>query len=83
MKLEFSNGIINSVKVGDLVICCDNKQFIIVEMPDEQYGVLDIETSKINNKYFSIVGILNYINEYHLGIHRIIENDDVIIKEVF
>lgn len=83
MKLEFSNGIISSVKVGDLVICCDNKQFIIVEMPDGQYGALNIETSKINNKFESINGIVNYINEYHLGIHRIIENDDVIIKEVF
>ena len=83
MKLELSNGIFNSVKVGDLVLCCDNKQFIIVEMPDMDYGVLDIETSKINNKFESIFEIMTYINEYHLGIHRIIENDDVIIKEVF
>lgn len=83
MKLEFSNGIISSVKVGDLVLCCDNKQFIIVEMPDRSYGVLDIETSKINNKFETINKILNYMNQYHLGIHRIIENDDVVIKEVF
>ena len=83
MKLEFSNGIFNSVKVGDLVICCDNTQFIVVEMPDKEFGLVNIETSKINYKFESIVEIINYFNEYHLGIHRIIENDNVIIKEVF
>jgi hypothetical protein len=81
MKLEFSNGIYNSVKVGDLVICCDNIQFIVVEMPDKEFGLLNIKTSKINHKFESIVDIINYINEYHMGIHRVINNDDVIIKE--
>ena len=83
MKLEFSNGIYNSVKVGDLVICCDNTQFIVVEMPDKEFGLVNIETSKINFKFESIVDILNYINIYHMGIHRVINDDDIIIKEVW
>lgn len=81
MKLEYSNGMYNSVKVGDLVVCCDNIHFIVVEMPDKEFGLLNIESSKINNKFESIIEIINYFNEYHLGIHRVINNGDVIIKE--
>lgn len=60
------------MEIGKVIIGKDYKRFLIVEMPNGDIGLLDLQSYEV--RYVDLIP--QYMSEYHLGIEKI---SDVVI----
>lgn len=58
------------IKLGNVIFCKDGTRLVVIEMPNKEWGVLNLDTYQV--RYVDMIPI--YINEYHKGIATILDN---------
>ena len=54
------------MRVGDIILCRDFTRFQVVEAPNKELALLNLDTYEV--RYMNDTNIDMYTREYHLGI---------------